>query len=100
MAWTIYSVPSTKRTELDAVLKDDLLSRQSQKVRDAAAVGGPSGAMFVLLEGSGEAIQRADQLLAPVGTKLPSAEADGLYRKFKEEEEAASSGMGLFFTEE
>ena len=100
MAWTIYSVPSTKRSELDAVLKDDLLSRQSQKVRDAAAVGGPSGAMFVLLEGSGEALQRADQLLAPVGTKLPTAEADGLYRKFKEEEEAASSGMGLFFTEE
>jgi hypothetical protein len=100
MAWTLYSVPSAKRTELDAVLKDDLLSRQSQKVREAGAVGGPSGAVYVLLEGSAEAVRRADELLPPVGTKLPTVEAEALYRKFKDEEESASAGMGLFFTEE
>jgi len=100
MPWTIYSVPSTQRTALDAVLKDDVLSRQSQKVRDAAAVGGPSGAVYVLIEGSADAVRRADELLPPLGTKLAAADAEGLYRKFKEEEESASAGMGLFFTEE
>lgn len=100
MAWTIFSVPAAKRAELDTVLKDDLLSRQSQKVREASAVGGPAGAVYVLLEGSAGAVERADQLLAPVGTKLPPAEADPLYRRFKDEEESASAGMGLFFTEE
>jgi hypothetical protein len=100
MAWTLYSVPSTKRAELDTVLKDDLLSRQSQKVREASAVGGPAGAVYVLLEGSSDAMTRADELLGPVGTKLAAADAGPLYRRFKEEEEAASSGMGLFFTEE
>jgi len=100
MAWTLFSVPSTKRTELDAALKDDRVSRQSQTVRDAAAMGGPSGATYVLVEGSADAVLRAEELLATVGTKVPAAEAESLYRRFKDEEEAASAGMGLFFTEE
>ncbi|MGI0070894.1 MAG: hypothetical protein ACRECT_02300 [Thermoplasmata archaeon] len=100
MAWTLLSIPSAKRAELDAALRDDLLSRQSQKVREAKAVGGPSDTTYVLLEGSAEAIGRADALLAPLGTKLPGPEAEALYRRFKDEEESASAGMGLFFTEE
>ena len=100
MAWTLFSVPSTKRTELDAALKDDKVSRQSQKVRDAAAMGGPAGAVYVLVEGAADAVHRAEELLGPIGTKLPASEGDALYRKFKDEDEAASAGMGLFFTEE
>jgi hypothetical protein len=99
MAWTLLSVPSAKRTELDTVLHDDQLSRQSQKIRDAKSLGGPADALYVLLEGSPDAMKRADELLAPVGTKLPPAEAEALYQKLKDEEEAASAGMGLFFTE-
>jgi hypothetical protein len=100
MAWTLFSVPTTKRTELDAALKDDRVSRQSQKVRDASAVGGPAGTTYVLIEGATDAVHRAEELLAPIGTRLPSAEAEPLYRRFKEEDEAVSAGMGLFFTEE
>lgn len=99
MPWTIFAVPSDKRAALDEVLKDDLLGRQSQKVRDGASVGAASGTTIVLLEGSPEAVRRAEELLGPVGTKLAPAEADVLYRRLKEEEEAASAGMGLFFTE-
>ena len=100
MAWTLFSVPNTKRTELDAALKDDRVSRQSQKIRDAPAIGGPAGATYVLVEGAADAIHRAEELLTPIGTKLPPAEAEPLYRRFKDEDEAASAGMGLFFTEE
>ncbi len=100
MPWTIYSVPSAKRTELDAALKDDVVSRQSQKLRDAGAMGGPPDRVYVLVEGSTEGVQRADTLLATVGEKLPAAEGTALHQKFKDEEEAASAGMGLFFTEE
>jgi hypothetical protein len=99
MTWTIYSVPSGRRAELDAALRDDRVSRQSQKVREAGAMGGPADATYVLIEGSHEGVQRAEELLNPVGTKLRGAEADTLYRRFKDEEEAASAGMGLFFTE-
>jgi len=100
MAWTLFSVPGTKRAELDAALRDDIVSRQSQKVREASAMGGPSGTTYVLIEGSAEAIHRAEGLLAPIGTRLPPAEGEPLYRRFKDEEESASAGMGLFFTEE
>ena len=100
MAWTLFSVPTTKRAELDAVLKDDRVSRQSQKVRDAAAMGGPAGATYVLVEGAADAVHWAEELLTPIGTRLPGPDAEALYRKFKDEDESASAGMGLFFTEE
>jgi hypothetical protein len=100
MAWTIYSVPSAKRAELDAALKDDLVSRQSQKVRDAGAMGGPADRTYVLVEGSTEGVARANELLAAVGTALPPKEGEELHQRFRDEEDAASAGMGLFFTEE
>lgn len=100
MAWTLYTVPGTQRTELDAVLRDDVVSRQSQTVRDAATLGGPSGSLYVLVEGSADAVRRAEGLLAPIGVRPPATEAEALYRRFKDEEESASAGMGLFFTEE
>jgi hypothetical protein len=99
MAWILFSVPSSKRGELDATLKDDLLSRQSQKIREAGALGGPADRIYVLIEGSSDAVRRAEEIVGKVGPKLPAAEAEPLYAKFKEEEEAASAGMGLFFTE-
>jgi hypothetical protein len=99
MSWTLFEVPTEKRTELETILKDDVLSRQSQKLRDAASAGGPAGKLYVLLEGSAEAISRGESLLKPVGEKLPAAEGEKLYRTFKDEEDAASAGMGLFFTE-
>ncbi|MCI4373043.1 MAG: hypothetical protein L3K02_05315 [Thermoplasmata archaeon] len=100
MAWTIFSVPSAKRTELDAALRDDIVSRQSQKLRDAGALGGPADRTYVLVEGSTEGVQRAKELLAPVGTALPVEEGEKLHQRFRDEEDAASAGMGLFFTEE
>jgi hypothetical protein len=100
MAWTLYRVPSARKTELDQALADDRVSRQSHKIRDAATVGGPAGELYVLIEGSDDAVRRADELLAAIGTKLPLAEAETLRQKFKDEDEAAAAGMGLFFTEE
>jgi len=100
MTWTIFSVPSDRRTELEAALKDDVVSRQSHKVRDGASLGAPAGTTVVLVEGSAPAIQRAEELLGPVGSRLSGADAERLYRRLKDEEEAASAGMGLFFTEE
>jgi hypothetical protein len=99
MSWTIFAVPASKRTELDQVLRDDVVSRQSQKVRDASAMGGPSDQVYALVEGAPSAVAHAEQLLATVGARLPAAEGEALYRRFKDEEESASAGMGLFFTE-
>jgi hypothetical protein len=100
MSWTIFSVPSDRRPALDAALKDDLVSRQSQKVRDGPSIGAAAGTTVVLVEGSADALKRLEELLGPVGSHLSGDEAERLYRRLKDEEEAASTGMGLFFTEE
>ncbi len=100
MAWILFAVPTAQRASLDGALKDDTVSRQSQKVRDASALGGPGDTTYVLVEGTPEGIRRAEELLGPLGKKLAGADAESLYAKFKAEEEAASAGMGLFFTEE
>ncbi len=99
MPWTLFSVPSTKRTELEAALRDDVVSRQSHTVRAAPSLGGPPDATYVLVEGSADGVRRAEELLRGFGTALAGADRETLYRKLKEEEEAASAGMGLFFTE-
>jgi len=100
MAWTLFAVPSDKRPALDEALRDDVVSRQSHKVRDGPSVGAAAGTTVVLVEGSAEGIRRAEELLAPVGARLAGADGERLYRRLKDEEEAASAGMGLFFTEE
>jgi hypothetical protein len=100
MPWTIYSVPSSKKAELDAALADDLVSRQSHTVRAASALGGPADRTYVLIEGSTDGIGRANTLLEPVGSRVAGAEGEALFQKFKDEQESASAGMGLFFTED
>ncbi len=99
MAWTLFEVLQARRTELDELLKDDQISRQSHKLRDAATLGRPSGSLLVLIEGAPEAVALAEGRLQKIGTALPKPEADRIYRALREEDETASAGMGLFFTE-
>lgn len=97
MAWILWEVPAARRAELETALQDDVLARQSQKLRDAAPFGGPAGTIYILLEGTDEAIRRADALLGPLGRRPDNAAE--LLRRFKEEDEAASSGLGLVFSD-
>jgi hypothetical protein len=99
MTAILFAVPGTRRAELDTILKEDRVARQSQKIRDAATLGGKAGELFVLVEGSEEAVKIAEELLAKIGTKLPSTEHERVLHRMKEEDESASAGMGLFFTE-
>jgi hypothetical protein len=99
MAWIIFEVPNIQRSKLDEVLRDDVVARQSHKLRDAATLGGRSGYLLVQIDGSTEAVARAEGMLKDIGTKLPPKEAEALRARLQEEDESASAGMGLFFTE-
>lgn len=99
MAWTIFRVPSARKAELDGALADDLVARQSRKIRDAATLGGPAGELFVLIDGTPEGVARAETVLGPVGTKLAGADAEKLYAQLAEEDQASAAGMGLLFTD-
>ena len=76
---------------------DDRAARRGQPLK-ALAPRQPGDGPGVR-DRSQEAVARADSLLAPLGRKLPAAEAESLQRKFQDEDDAASAGMVLFFTE-
>ncbi len=99
MAWVIFEVPNDRRSKLDEVLRDDLLARQSHKLRDAATVGGRSGHLIIQIDGSPDAVAKAETMLRDVGSRLPAKDAEALRARLQEEDEAASQGMGLLFTE-
>jgi hypothetical protein len=99
MAWILFEVPNDRRSQLDEILRDDVIARQSHKLRDAATLGGRSGTLLVQIEGSPEAVSKAERMLKEIGTPLPASEAEALRARLQEEDEAASAGMGLFFTE-
>lgn len=99
MPWTIYRVTASRKADLDLALADDIVARQSRKIRDAATLGGPAGELYVMIEGSSEGVARAESVLAPVGTKLGGADADAVHQKLVDEDQASAAGMGLLFTD-
>jgi len=99
MAWTLHLIPSTKKAEVEAALRDDVVSRQSHTLRDAPSVGGPAGHLYIMVEGSEPGVHRAEELLKPLGEPLTAADRDAVHQRFKDDQESASTGMGLFFTE-
>ncbi len=99
MAWILFEVPNDRRSKLDEALRDDVVARQSHKIRDAATLGGRSGHLYVQIEGTPEAVARAEMLLKEIGAPLPPNDAEALRARLQEEDEAASTGMGLLFTE-
>jgi len=95
MAYAIYGVKKEFVSKIDTLLKDDIVSRQSIKVRDAAVLGIQKDVRYVLVEGSEEAIKRADELFKDIAEKECGAEAEKAYAAFKAEDENVASGMGF-----
>ena len=90
-------MPALAVPRIYSVLKDDRVSRQSIAVRDADALGFRGKGTLVIIEGEDTAVARADALFEGIGTALPRAEAEAVYRALKSQEDAATSGMGLIF---
>ncbi len=95
--YRIFRVPSGQATRIDALLQDEVVSRQSLVVRDARTLGVEGEGTLVLVEGSDVGVAQAETLLKDAGKPLAGAEAEGAYRRFKAQDEEAASGMGLIF---
>jgi hypothetical protein len=94
--YRVFRVPTSQALKVEALLTDDLVSRQSITRRDAKTLGLPDEGLLVLVEGSQAGVERASALLADVPA-LEGAAADEVYRRLKLEEEDAASGLGLVF---
>jgi hypothetical protein len=97
MSYAIFSVDKSQASKINKILKDDLVSRQSISVRDASALNIDKDVRYVLIEGTDEAIKKAEELFKDTGTKEGEEEAKNIYNKIKSEESDVAQGVGLIF---
>ena len=83
-----------RKSDLEEVLRDDVISRQSITEKEAWEGSG----IYLIIEGSDEALKRAGDLLAAKGVKeIEKKEAEEVFKRIKREEEDAALGMGAIF---
>ncbi len=95
--YRIFRVPVGQAAKIDALLKDEVVSRQSLVVRESRSLGVDGEGTLVLVEGTEAGLAQAETLLKEAGKALVGAEAENAYRRFKAQDEDAASGMGLIF---
>jgi hypothetical protein len=89
----VWLVPGDKKVKAeDAIKKDDLVGRQSIKVKDASMYSKEKGFFFVV-DGSEKAIHKADELLKEFGSKY--AHKNDVLAKLDKEEDEANSAFGF-----
>ncbi len=93
MVYAIFRVKKEDKAKIDEKLKIDIISRQSITVRDGEGLG-LDDAVYVLIEGSEEAIEEAKKAFD--FAEIPENHGE-IYKKFKAQEDDAASGMGLIF---
>ena len=62
-------------------------------------MGGPSGELYVLIEGAPRPSRGPTRSSAPSANGSPAPDSAELEAALQDEDESASAGMGLFFTE-
>lgn len=85
-----YAVAEVEKKDVEQILKDDFLSRQSVTVKDAPE----KGMSYVLIEGK-EGIKAR---LKELGIKVLEEEKAAVVKeKIKKEEDEAAGGLGFIF---
>jgi hypothetical protein len=97
MSYAIFSVEKTQASKINKILRDDLISRQSILVRDAEALDIKQEVRYVLIEGTEDALKKAEELFSETGKRVDEAEAADIYKKIKSEEKDVASGVGFIF---
>lgn len=97
MSYAVFSVEKTQASKINKILKDDLISRQSISVRDASALNIDKDVRYVIIEGTDEALKKAEELFVEAGKKEDDEEAKAIYDKIKSQEGEVAQGVGLIF---
>ena len=98
MTFVIFEVKSEETGKINTLIKDDLVSRQSILTRDSSSLDMKGDVSFVKIEGSDEAIKKAEGIAKELGfKKLDKKKADGINKKIAAQEDSAASGIGMIF---
>ena len=93
----MFRIPTARASILEALLRDDVIGRQSVTSREARSLGLSGDGTIVLVEGSEDGVRRAEALLKEAASPLSGPEAEAAYRAFRRQDDEAASGMGLIF---
>ncbi len=98
MSYIIFEVKTEDVGNINKLLKDDVVNRQSVLTRDAGALGIDKDVFYLKIEGSDEGLQKATELAKEHKfTKLSKDDAKDINEKILAEEEEAADGMGMIF---
>lgn len=97
MAYAIFELEKENERVIEEVKKDEEISRQSIWTRDGKSLGLETDKIFLKIEGSETAIEKAEKLLEGKAKKLEGKDGEEVNKKFIEDEEKASEGMGFIF---
>lgn len=98
MSYVIFEVKTDDVGNINKVINDDLVSRQSILTRDASALGMDKDVSYLKVEGSEDGLKKAAELADEFGfTKLSEKDAKEINEKILAEEEEAADGMGMIF---
>lgn len=95
MSYIVFAVDD--EDVVDALYEDDLVSRQSITVRDASAIDLDGDERYVLVEGSDDALEKAEELLGDDAEVLDEDDAEEVFDAIKDAEQAGAEGMGAIF---
>jgi len=98
VTYVIFEVKSENVGEIDKMIRDDLVSRQSILTRDSSSLDIKENVFYVKIEGSEEGLKKAKELAKELEfKKLSKKKAEGINKKIEEQEDSAASGMGMIF---
>ncbi len=76
---------------------DEVVSKQSITVRDNSAIGKDKEGYYVLLDGDGEAIKKAREILKEDAEELKGKNAEDIISAIEGQESSAAEGFGAIF---
>lgn len=94
----VYFIPRQDFADVEqALLKDDVVSRQSLTFRNAANFGSKEDAVCVKISGSEDALEKARELIGKKGKLIKGAEREKILKQIADEEDAVAQGFGSIF---
>jgi predicted transcriptional regulator len=98
LTYVIFEVKSEAAGNINKLIKDDLVSRQSIFLRDSSSLDIKGNLSYVKIEGSKDGIKRAEELAKELKLKkINQKKAKEINKKIEEQEDSAATGIGMIF---
>jgi len=94
--YLVFSFPQTSRSQVDAIVNEEPIVRQSIITRSADNVNSKRDGMIVFIEGSEDACKAAKEKLKDF-EEVTGEEKDNIIKKIKEDEDKSIEGFGNIF---